>query len=109
MTTLPRTLNPAASLPLPQIEAFCKKWGIARLEIFGSAVRADFSEASDFDFLYTLKPGRELAWEIVEMEAELHLILGRDVDLLSRRGIERSGNWIRRAAILRDALPVYEA
>jgi hypothetical protein len=41
------------------------------------------------------------------MEAELAAIVGRRVDLVSRRAVERSANWIRRKAILDSARPIY--
>jgi predicted nucleotidyltransferase len=37
------------------------------------------------------------------MEEELSGIVGRKVDLVSQRAIERSSNWIRRKAILESA------
>ena len=43
------------------------------------------------------------------MEEEMSAILGRKVDLVSRNAIERSGNYIRRKAILETAQPYYVA
>jgi predicted nucleotidyltransferase len=43
------------------------------------------------------------------MERELSGILGRRVDLLSKRGLESSTNWIRRDAILASAEAIYVA
>jgi uncharacterized protein len=43
------------------------------------------------------------------MKQELETILEREVDLVSRRGVERSHNPIRRQAILGSAEPVYVA
>jgi uncharacterized protein len=43
------------------------------------------------------------------MEDELSTLLGRRVDLVTRRAIEESDNWIRRRAILESAVPVYAA
>ena len=103
------SLHPSLRLARGEIEAFCRKWKIAKLEIFGSALREDFSSASDVDFLYTLAPGAEVGWEIAEMQEELSRIVGREVDLLSRHGVERSENWIRRPAILASARAIYEA
>ena len=45
----------------------------------------------------------------VDMEEELSVIFGRKVDLVSRRAVERSDNWIRRKAILSTAEPIYVA
>jgi predicted nucleotidyltransferase len=41
------------------------------------------------------------------MEQDLAAIVGRRIDLVSRRAVERSHNWIRRTAILESARPVY--
>ena len=43
------------------------------------------------------------------MQEELAVLLNRKVDLVSRRAIERSGNWIRRKHILSTAESVYVA
>ena len=45
-------------------------------------------------------------FDMVQMQEELE-ILGRDVDLVSRRAIEASRNYIRRKAILSSAEVVY--
>jgi len=37
----------------------------------------------------------------------LKVIFGRNVDLVSRRGVERSQNYIRRKAILSSAQVIY--
>jgi len=46
---------------------------------------------------------------MVQMQEELVEILGRDADLVSRRAIEASRNYIRRKAILSSAEVVYGA
>jgi predicted nucleotidyltransferase len=43
------------------------------------------------------------------MQEELSAIPGRKVDLVSRRAVERSDNWLRRENILATAEPVYVA
>ena len=97
-------------LPAREIEAFCKKWKVAELSLFGSALRDDFRPDSDVDVLVDFAPGA--AWtlvETIEMEAELARLVGRRVDLVERRSVERSENYIRRREILRTAEPVYVA
>ena len=37
-------------LPMDVIADFCRRRGIARLELFGSALRDDFGPDSDLDF-----------------------------------------------------------
>jgi hypothetical protein len=89
---------------------YCRKWRIQELSVFGSALRPDFHPDSDIDVLVTFAPNA--AWSLLDhirMEAELSEILGRDVDLVSRRAIERSDNWLRRKAILESAEVIYAA
>ncbi len=96
-------------LPMDEIRAFCRKWRVARLEVFGSILRPDFGPSSDVDFLVTFEPGARWGLEIVEMEHELATIVGRRVDLVSRRAVEESDNWIRRKAILDSAETIHVA
>ncbi len=94
---------------MERIAGFCQRWKIARLEIFGSALRPDFGPDSDVDFLYTLAPEARWGWEFSEAGEELARLLGRAVDLVSRRAIERSHNPFRRREILSTARAVYVA
>lgn len=103
---------PALAIELPRdvIEDFCRRWQIAELAVFGSILRDDFGPESDIDFLVTFAP--ESTWSLmdhVHMEYELGDLLGRKVDLVSRRGLERSTNWIRRGEIFGTAQPFYVA
>ena len=43
-------------LPRQQLAAFCKKWKIVELSVFGSVLRDDFGPDSDLDFLATFSP-----------------------------------------------------
>ena len=91
-----------------QIEAFCQRWKIKELSFFGSILRDNFRPSSDIDVLVTFSP--EADWSLFDhlnMEEELSSIFHREVDLVSRRAIERSTNWIRRRDILGSAEPYY--
>jgi predicted nucleotidyltransferase len=91
-----------------RIAAFCRKWGIAELAVFGSVLTPRFGPDSDVDFLATFAP--DARWSLFDetpMEQDLAAIVGRRIDLVSRRAVERSHNWIRRTAILESARPVY--
>ncbi len=91
-----------------QLEAFCRKWKISELALFGSALRPGFSPQSDLDLLATFAP--DAGWSLLDhirMEDELERISGRKVDLVTRRGVEESENWIRRKSILDSARVVY--
>ena len=93
-----------------RIEAFCRKWGIAELALFGSVLRDDFGPESDVDVLVRYTPDAEPSlFNHVEKEEELAEIFGRPVDLLSRKAVERSRNPFRRRSILESARVIYDA
>lgn len=97
-------------LPQDRIAAFCRKWSISELALFGSVLRQDFHPQSDVDVLVSFD--RSACWGLLEhaaMQDELSEILARKVDLVSRRAIEASSNRVRREAILASLEPVYVA
>ena len=102
-------LTTQINLPMEKIADFCRRWKIARLEVFGSMLREDFGPESDLDFLYTFAPDAHWGWDIVTMEEELSALLHRPVDLVSREAVASSRNWIRRAHILSSAHEIYSA
>jgi predicted nucleotidyltransferase len=103
-------INLAYNLPYKDIVEFCQRWEIAKLELFGSILRADFGPHSDVDFLVTFAPAaRWSLFDLVKAEEELSCIVGRPVDLVEREPIEQSSNWIRRKAILESARSIYVA
>lgn len=90
------------------LKNLCVKWRISKLEAFGSVLREDFTPDSDIDLLVSFAPDAKWSYfDLYDAEEEFRLLLGREVDLVSRRGIESSQNWIRRQAILESAVPVY--
>jgi len=100
-------MNSAISIDREKIAAFCRKWRIAELSLFGSVLRGDFRPDSDVDFLVTFEEGaRRSLFDIVEMQNELKEIVGREVDLVERRAVEQSENYIRRRHILGSLQPV---
>ncbi len=104
-----RNMDRTANLfPKSLITQFCQHWKIKELAVFGSVLREDFSDQSDVDVLVTFGLGAE--WSLIDhiqMEEELESILGRPVDLLTKKSVEQSQNWIRREAILNSAEVVY--
>ena len=93
------------------IAAICRRFSVARLEVFGSAARGhDFDEAaSDIDLLVTFAPDhRPTLADLLDLEDALGRVFGREVDLVDRRAIEASRNYIRRRHVLADVEPLYE-
>jgi len=60
---------------------FCKRHGIRRLAIFGSAIRDDFGANSDVDVLVEFEPGVRTGLKFFAIQDELSSIIGRKVDL----------------------------
>ena len=92
-----------------RLAEFCSKWGITSLELFGSALREDFSQKSDLDFLFSYDKEVKIPglFDMADMKAELEVICQRKVDLISRRGSESSHNKLRKKAILESARVIY--
>jgi predicted nucleotidyltransferase len=88
-----------------KLRDFCRRWKITEFSLFGSVVRDDFGPESDVDVMVTFAADAHRSlFNMVHMEDELVEIFGREVDLLTRRSVERSLNPIRRDSILSDAV-----
>ena len=88
-----------------KLSEFCRRWKITEFSLFGSVVREDFGPESDVDVM--VRFADDARWSLfdeVHMEDELVEIFRRDVDLLTRRAVERSRNPIRRDSILTNAV-----
>ncbi len=70
-------MNPEISIPKEALAEFCRKEGIRRLAVFGSALRADFRPDSDIDLLVEFETNRVPGlFGIARMERELSVLLG---------------------------------
>jgi len=103
----------AVNLDRAAIEAFCRKWRIRELALFGSVLTDEFRPDSDIDFLATFQDEKPDwgpwmgKWH--DMQEELQAIVGREVDLVDRKSVERSDNYIRRRHILKNQRTIYVA
>ena len=97
-----RVISPVvARIPSEEIAQFCQKWNIHQLALFGSVLRDDFRADSDIDMMVTFAP--DAHWSLFDhmrMQQELQQLFGRKVDLISRRALEQSPNWLLRDEIL---------
>lgn len=97
-------------IPTDKIAEFCQRWKITEFAFFGSVLRDDFRADSDVDILVTFAPkAHHTLFDLVDMQEELEAMFKRKVDLISRRGIEQSRNYLRRKAILNSAQIIYAA
>ena len=94
-------------IPVDLIEAFCRRWRVKELSLFGSVTGGDFGPDSDVDVLVELQPGHGLTlYDWLDMIEELRGIFGRDVDLVAKGGLK---NPLRRREILATAEVIYAA
>jgi predicted nucleotidyltransferase len=91
-----------------RIRMFCKKWNIKEFSLFGSYITKNFNQDSDVDVLVSFDEKAVYGFfELVDMKAELEVIYGRKVDLVTKRAVENSRNHIRSTGILRNTKLVY--
>jgi predicted nucleotidyltransferase len=100
----------AADLPIRLDEAvvhdFCIRHHIARLALFGSVLRPDFTPQSDVDVLVEFHPDHVPGLIRLElMQIELEGLLGRKVDLLTPKSLHPSirGRVVAGARVIYDA------
>lgn len=97
-------------IPESLIKDFCHKWGIREFALFGSVLRDDFRDDSDVDVMVQFDPeAHRTLFDLMEMQDELREVFGREVDILTRRGVEQSRNYIRKKEILSTAEVIYAA
>jgi predicted nucleotidyltransferase len=100
----------ANEIPIDDIAAFCRRWSIVELALFGSAARGELRPESDIDVLVTFAP--EAGWSMFDLSRarrELEQLLNRSVDMVERPALQTHHNPWLRSAILQDARVIYTA
>jgi hypothetical protein len=76
-------------IPSEKIEAFCQRYHVQRMSLFGSALREDFKPESDIDVLIQFDPEARVSFlTLGKMKRELSAILERTVDLVPQDGLK---------------------
>jgi predicted nucleotidyltransferase len=73
-----------------EVAALCRRVGVRRLDVFGSAVRADFDRAtSDLDFVVELDEAApaQYATAYFALKEGLEALFGREVDVVTPSGL----------------------
>ena len=95
------------NVPQDEIDAFCQRWRVVELAVFGSVLREDFRPDSDVDVLVSFEPNAHWSlFDFVTMQDELESLFGRPVDLVEKEGLR---NPFRRHAILSSQEVLYAA
>ena len=92
---------------LPQVAALCRRHGVARLDVFGSAAR-QVHGAADLDFLVEFEnlPADDYADAYFGLLADLEALFERPVDLVMASAVR---NPFVRATIERSRIPLHAA
>ena len=92
--------------PLAKIKRLCRKFGIARLALFGSAARGEMTPESDIDLLVEFAPDSKVSlFDIPAIQEAFSAAFGgRKVDIATPEVLE---NPYRRKSILKDARVLY--
>jgi predicted nucleotidyltransferase len=86
MTPTAAPLPPLLQAKLQPLRELCERYGVERLELFGSAARGEFDPAkSDLDFIVQMKGRREpgYARRFYEFAEAIEMLYGCRVDLLT--------------------------
>lgn len=78
----------AIPIPYEAVAAFCQKYHIVKMWLFGSVLRDDFMEHSDIHVLVEFDPNHIPGWEYFSLSDELGTILGRKVDLGTHKSLK---------------------
>jgi predicted nucleotidyltransferase len=90
-----------------RIADICRRYGVRRLQMFGSAARGEEGPASDIDLLVEFDPGHiPTGFALVDLRDALSVVFdGRDVDLAFPSVLD---NPFRRRAIEPELRPLFQ-
>lgn len=89
-----------------KLAEICRRYQVRELAVFGSAVRGEMRQDSDIDLLVEFLPQADIGLlEHAGLMLDLSELLGRTVDLVSKRGLKP----LIRDSVIREARPVYAA
>jgi uncharacterized protein len=92
-----------------RLATLCRRYHVAKLELFGSRAKGTARPDSDVDLLVTFESGQTPGLEFFGLANELEELFGQRVDLLTRPRVERDDNPIFRHNVLSAAATLYAA
>jgi hypothetical protein len=92
-----------------RLAELCRRYHVAKLELFGSRAKGTARPDSDVDLLVTFKEGQTPGLEFFGLADDLEQLFGHHVDLLTRPRVERDDNPIFQHNVLSAAVTLYAA
>jgi predicted nucleotidyltransferase len=99
------TVQDPATIDRERLANLCRRHGIRRLSLFGSALRGEAGAGSDLDVLVEFLPGTAVGLRFITIQDELADLFGRPVDLNTPSFLSRHF----RERVLHEARAFYEA
>jgi predicted nucleotidyltransferase len=97
----------AIKIDRTELASFCRKYGVARLSLFGSILRSDYDPSrSDVDVLVEFQPGAHKGlFKLLEMQRQLADLFEKEVDLTTPGSLSE----YFRADVLASSQVLYDA
>jgi predicted nucleotidyltransferase len=102
-------MHPLINAHRQEIAELARRYGVRRLEVFGSILRDDFDESSsDIDIVVEFEPrtGGGGFRQYFDLKAKLEALLAHPVDLIELGAME---NTRLKRIIQRSKIPIYAA
>jgi uncharacterized protein len=99
----------ALDIDRERLADLCRRYHVAKLELFGSRAKGISRPDSDVDLLVTFEPGQTPGLEFFGLADELETLFGHPVDLLTRPRVERDPNPYFKQSVLSVTEPLYAA
>jgi len=92
-----------------RLRELCRRYHVAKLELFGSRSRGDARPESDVDLLVTFEEGYTPGWELGGLLVDLTELFGRKVDLITRWTLDHEPSERFRRSVISQAEALYAA
>ncbi len=106
-------MSAALDIDQERLAALCRRYHVAKLELFGSRANGTARPDSDVDLLVTFEPGMTPSFlapdGFVALTMALETAFGHRVDVLTRDTVENDRNAIFRAQVLSNVEVLYAA
>jgi predicted nucleotidyltransferase len=103
LSEIPPLVLARIRLDAGRVTEFCHRHHIARLSLFGSVLRDDFTAASDVDVLAQFEPGKTPGLRFFTIQDDLTQLFGRRVDLSTPESL----SVYFRDKVEAEAVPLY--
>ena len=92
-----------------ELASICRRYRVAKLELFGSRARGDARPDSDVDVVVSFEEGYTPGWELGGLLLDLQELFGRKVDIITRWTLEHEPSAVFRRSVTSRMETLYAA